>query len=154
MKRRKYGVRHPKTYVVYVAEDRKGNKMVEMTDMPVQALREFLHDTKIEIIVSTQYNKVAENAYKRTLRALKLPKAMTDKIERSRQRMEEVGRIYGPTNGKRVGQFAVESGHLARLRDTKVRCEDGHVSNLVWHIRYCKNRGLDPKKSVIINESE
>jgi len=124
---------------------------VYMTDTDVEALATFLGDAKIEIIISSTKKHYVTRVYLKELKEASIPPGKRKESYRKRRRnMSEIGKVYGPQNGKKVGDFARDSGHLARLRETKVICPDDHVTNLVFYKYYCKNRGLDIKKCKIL----
>lgn len=134
------------TYTVY-----KVNSKVYITKGNVDALRSLLNDDKVEVIYQSTKEYYAYKTYERELREqnTRNPRDL-EVLKKRRKIFKEIGRKYGPVNGKKVGAYARDSGHLKRLRDTKVICPDNHRSNLQHYKSYCRNRGFDIDDCIIL----
>jgi len=138
------------TYTVY-KEIKNGKSKVNITSADVEALRGLLKDSTIEIIYSSTNRHYAFKTYERELKeeSIKNDKER-ERFHKLRMHAKQMGTEYGKENGKKVGAYSRDSGHLQRLRMTKVICPDGHRSNLQYYKVYCNNRGLDHRKAKIL----
>ena len=138
-------------WTVYKVVKKDGSSKVYMTDQPVEALASFLGDDRIEIVISSTKKSYVTKVHEKELKEESLRNVREkDLYSKVRKHMRSVGKAYGPENGRKVGALSRDSGHLARLRNTKVSCPDGHVSNLQYYRVYCRNRGLDVSKCQVI----
>lgn len=118
-----------------------GKSEILMTDQPVDTLATFLRDSTIEIIYKSTIKSYATNVLSKELKEAHINNLdKRQKYHDMRKRFSEVGKKYGPINGKKVGTASI--GMLKTLRETKVLCPDGHTSNLVFYKFYCNRRGL------------
>lgn len=144
-----------KKWTVYRIQSEQGKELVFLTNDPIEALSSFLGGSTIRIILTTTKKSHALKVYeKEQIEVSIVDDDARAKYAASRARMAEFGRKYGPKNGVKVGAIARDSGHLKRLRETKVLCPDGHRSNLQYYKFYCRNRGLDPNKAIILKKSQ
>jgi hypothetical protein len=122
-----------------------------MTKGSVEALSSFLGDDKVEILLSTTKRSRALRLYEMQQKEESIRNDREREVySKNRKFFKTIGAKYGPANGKKVGAYARDSGHLRRLRETKVICENGHRSNLQHYRSYCRHNGLDPEKSIIL----
>lgn len=132
-----------KTWTIYKTKNNKGKAQLFLTDQPISTLASFLGDSSVEIVYSSTRKSYVLKTYQRELKEAAITNDTLREKYRERIKIRK-------ENGRKVGAFSRDSGHIRRLRETKVICPNGHRSNLQYYKFYCRNRGLDPSKATIL----